>query len=214
VVSDISEQDIGDEVGRREWIDEERWHIENATTDVRQFMRPIAPGSRVGDATVLTPGGEELSLASVWQAKPALLITGSISCPPSRRFNARANQLLDEFGASIGVMVLYVIDAHPDGDACPYTGTVWLTKDNELANIRIGQPQTQTERLELARQYIELLDLRCPVLVDNMNNEAWEALGRWPNMAILIDNNGRCAFWQDWIKPDALSDQLREHLNS
>ena len=104
MASDISNQSDGDEAGRREWIDEEQWHIENATTDVSQFMRPIAQGSRIADATVLTPGGDQISLASLRENKPALIITGSISCPPSRVFNVRANQLHDDFGSHVSVL--------------------------------------------------------------------------------------------------------------
>lgn len=209
---DISTQDTGDEAGRAAWVEEERSHIENATTDLSQFMVPLQPGQPVAAAPVCTLDGEQLNLADCWDSRPCLIVCGSLSCPPSRVFNPAIEQIRAGWSDALRVRILYVIDAHPHGDLCPYTGTDWLTADNETANIRIAQPTSMDERLQVARRYVELLQLSCPVIVDEMDNAAWHALGRSPNSATVIGSDGRVLFWQDWFRPEALTHWLQEHL--
>jgi hypothetical protein len=198
-----------DEVNRSEWIGEERWHIDNATTDLSQFMRPIAAGTAVNDAPLYTPEGQSQQLADLWGSQSALLVTGSLTCPPSRVFNPVTTMLEEAFGDRLNIAVLYVIDAHPSGDACPYTGTDWTTQDNQEQGILIRQPRDQAERNQRAAEYRDKLGLRVPVYVDAMDNGAWEALGRSPNMAVLVEE-GRCILYQDWFKPDELKASLSQ----
>ncbi len=208
----MAEKD-NDERGRREWVAEEQWHIANATTDLSQFMRPLKSQQRAPDARVFTLLGEEASLAGLWQFRPLLLVLGSLSCPPSRLYNVDLNALASDFSDQLNVVVLYVIDAHPDGDLCPYTGTDWLTGDNERDGVRVRQPVSQAERNALATEYRDYLGLEVPILTDNMDNEAWQALGRWPNLAVLIDVSGRILFFQDWLRPEVLREELAAKLS-
>jgi hypothetical protein len=216
----ISKQDKADEQQRREWIAEEQWHLDNATTDRSQFMRPLVTGEVIGasagiaiaDIEVFTPENDQCRLADTWRGRPVLLLTGSLTCPPSRLYNPAINNLREEFGDRINMAVLYVIDAHPSGSVCPYTGTDWLTKDNKDAGLLVRQPTKQNERNALAAKYREQLGLKVPVLVDNMENSAWGALGCSPNMAVLINKNSECAVFQDWFQPEVLHELLREHL--
>lgn len=125
---------------------EAQWHIENATIDVTQFMVGIRTGETVADAEVFTPQGEAIRLASQWADGPALLVTGSMTCPPSRRLNPATSGIIDEFGDRLNVVVLYVVDAHPSGDRCPYTGTDWVTQTNREEGILIRQPCARLPR--------------------------------------------------------------------
>ena len=193
-------------------MSEAEWHIKNATTDVTQFMRPVADGETVGDATVYTPDGQSMALSSLWADKPALIVTGSMTCPPSRRLNPATTAISGQFADRVQVAVLYVIDAHPSGDRCPYTGTDWTTQTNRDENILIRQPRDQAERCERAREYRELLGLDSTVVVDGMENSAWAALGKSPNMAILIGTDGVCLICQDWFRPDHLTEFLSDKL--
>jgi hypothetical protein len=217
---DISMQNKADEQKRREWTDEEQWHLDNAAIDRSQFLRPLVIGEVIGvsagvsiaDIEVFTPENDPCLLADTWRGRPVLLLTGSLSCPPSRLCNPAINNLREEFGDRINMAVLYVIEGHPSGAPCPYTGTDWLTKDNKDEGLLVRQPTKQNERNALAAKYREQLGLKVPVLVDNMENSAWKALGCSPNMAVLINKNSECAVFQDWLKPEALRELLREHL--
>ncbi len=192
-----------DEFVDREMAEAE-WHIENATLDVSRFMRPVSVGAVIGDADVFTPDGEPSTLSALWARRPALIIGGSLTCPPSRRLNPATTAIAAHLADRVRVIVLYVVDAHPDGDLCPYTGTTWPHQTNQAEKILIRQPRDQAERCRRAREYRDLLRLRAEVVVDNMDNTAWAALGRSPNAAVLVDTDGRCRAWQDWFRPDRI----------
>jgi len=183
---------------------EAAWHIENATLDVSRFMQPVPVGAAIGDAEVFTPDGEPSTLSALWAERPALIIGGSLTCPPSRRLNPATSAIAEHFAGRVRVVVLYVIDAHPDGDLCPYTGTAWPHRANRAEKILIRQPRDQAERCARAREYRDLLRLQVDVVVDNMDNTAWAALGRSPNAAVLVGTDGRCRAWQDWFRPDGI----------
>ena len=197
------------EIDVTEWVSEEQQHIANATVDVSQFMTGVAPGSAVADAEVCTPEGEGVRLSALWAERPALVVTGSLTCPPSRLLNPATAALANEYAERLNVAVLYVIDAHPKGDRCPYTGTDWVTETNEDEGILIRQPRDQQERNGRAAEYRQLLGLP-QVLVDNMDNGAWAALGKAPNTAVVIGTDGRCLACQDWFRPDELRQALAD----
>jgi len=163
----------------------------------------------MADSEVFSLAGASLSLSSFWHSAPVLLVTSSMTCPPSRQITPSVSEFAERYTA-LQIVVLYVIDAHPEGDLCPYTGTNWLTKDNREAGILRAQPQTQQERNALAAGFRSMVGLPVPVVVDNMQNAGWVALGRVANSAMLIDSEGRCVFSQPWLRPDELPRLLAE----
>ena len=175
-------------------------------------MRPLLRGDPLPDARIYTEQGEPLGLQDLWAEQPVLIVTGSLTCPPSRVFNPALNDLRRRFGNSTHICLLYVIDAHPSDSACPYTGTTWVTEDNEAEQLFIPQPVTLEERIALARRFAQQAELDVPVYIDDMNNAAWDALGRSPNMAVLVGTDGCCRLYQDWIMPNALASDLESEL--
>ena len=193
-------------------IAEAEWHIKNATVDVASFIVGVPVGSQIADAEVFLPAGDALTLASLWAEQPALIVTGSLTCPPSRRMNPLTSRIAEQFAGRLNVAVLYVLDAHPSGDHCPYTGTDWVTISNKDEKILIRQPRDQAERNSRALEYQERLTLTQMLLVDNMDNTAWAALGKSPNAAILVKTDGTCLACQHWFEPDGLMDMLEQKL--
>jgi hypothetical protein len=128
-------------------------------------------------------------------------------------FSPALNELAEEYTDRCNFAIVYVIDAHPSGDVCPYTGTDWLTHDNAEAGLLVAQPANIAERLELAKRYVRDLGLTVTVVVDNMANTAWEALGSSPNTALVIDTDGCCRYWQDWLRPDELRQRLAKLIS-
>jgi hypothetical protein len=195
-------------------ITEAEWHIRNATVDVSSFIVGVPVGSQIADAEVFSPAGDALTLASLWTDQPALIVTGSLSCPPSRRLNPLTSRIAEKFTGRLNVAVLYVLDAHPSGDHCPYTGTDWVSVSNEDEKILIRQPRDQAERNSRALEYQERLRLTEMLLVDNMDNTAWAALGKSPNAAILVNTDGTCLVCQHWFEPDGLTDIVEQNLRN
>ena len=91
----------------------------------------------------------------------------------------------------MATVLLYTVEAHPEGSDSPYTEGEWISAKNKAANIHCAQPSTLDERIYLAQDLVLSLggDLDC--LVDDMDNTCWQTLGAAPNMGLLIDQQGR-----------------------
>ena len=107
-------------------------------------------------------------------------------------------ELIDKYGKDvINFVIAYVIEPHPHGQICPYTGNFWL---NYPANYDIdGQPLYQPDhywwRIDQAKKMKSaLLDKPglqdIPVIVDRMDNPVWCTYGPAPNNAYFIDVDG------------------------
>ena len=176
-----------------------------------KFCQGVPLGSTMPDIPLSSITGNISTLSEIWSGQLALLVTGSISCPPSRRTVPEAFSLEQRFPC-LRSAVIYVIDAHPSGEANPYTGVEWVTEENRAAGILVSQPVDQAERSRLAREYQRLLSLESEVLVDGMDNQAWQAMGSGPNTAVVVDDQGRVLACQEWFEPDTLAQWLESHL--
>jgi len=173
----------------------------------------IGVGTQVPDIDVYDLSGKAVRLSSLWADKPVLLVTGSLTCPPSRRTLPDTRAILDEYKKRLNVAVLYVIDAHPKGDLSPYSGEEWVTKTNIEEGILIRQPRNQDERISRAVELQELLGLSAPIMVDNMDNIGWESIGNRPNSATLISKDGIVLEHQKWFDNENIRHVIERHLS-
>lgn len=173
----------------------------------------VVVGTQVPDIDVYDLSGNVVRLSSLWADKPVLLVTGSLSCPPSRRTLPDTAAVLDEYKKRLNVAVLYVIDAHPKGDLSPYSGEEWVTKGNIEEGILIRQPRNQDERISRAVELQELLGLSAPIMVDNMDNIGWESIGNRPNSATLISKDGTVLEHQKWFDNENIRHVIERHLS-
>ena len=173
----------------------------------------VVVGTQVPDIDVYDLSGNAVRLSSLWADKPVLLVTGSLSCPPSRRTLPDTVAVLDEYKKRLNVAVLYVIDAHPKGDLSPYSGEEWVTKENIEEGILIRQPRNQDERISRAVELQELLGLSAPIMVDNMDNIGWESIGNGPNSATLISKDGTVLEHQKWFDNENIRHVIERHLS-
>ena len=91
--------------------------------------------------------------------------------------------MFDDLGDRAAFFVVYIAEAH--------TTDGWQTASNDAEGIRLRQPVTLAERLTLARLCAEQLDLTIPMLVDEMDNAAFEAFSAWPERIYIGDGAGR-----------------------
>ena len=173
----------------------------------------VVVGTQVPDIDVYDLSGNAVRLSSLWADKPVLLVTGSLTCPPSRRTLPDTAAVLDEYKKRLNVAVLYVIDAHPKGDLSPYSGEEWVTKENIEEGILIRQPRNQDERISRAVELQELLGLSAPIMVDNMDNIGWESIGNRPNSATLISKDGTVLEHQKWFDNENIRHVIERHLS-
>ena len=165
----------------------------------------IQVGESVADATVYTLEGTPRRLSEFWADQPMLLVTASLTCPVARQRSPAVEQLAQRFGDQVSVVMLYTIEAHPKGDPSPYAeGNEWLTPQNQKEGILCRQPRTLEERLQRAKEFQHRLGVSVPVVIDGMDNGAWQTLGSGPNMGLLIRPDGVLAAKHGWFDGKAM----------
>ena len=91
--------------------------------------------------------------------------------------------LLEQYSDKpVDFVVVYIEEAHPtDG---------WSFEGNAY---QIAQPKTTMERLSAAKMFADDTQVSCPILVDDMTNEANVAYGALPERLYIL-YNGKVAF--------------------
>jgi hypothetical protein len=123
--------------------------------------------------------------------------------------------LYAKYGDRIHFIIIYIIDPHPIGSPSPYSGREWpssASTDTE-GNPRT-QPTTYQERLALASEMIQEIEITMPVLIDEIDNPVWCTYGPAPDIAYLIDRNGIIVEKQGWYQPDLMETVIDKHLDS
>jgi hypothetical protein len=120
------------------------------------------------------------------------------------------------YGDKVNFVIIYVIDPHPHGQICPYTGNFWL---NYPANFDINgqllyQPDHYAWRVDQAKKMREALisEESIPVLVDEMDNPLWCTYGPLPNGAYLIGTDGTVIEKEGWFKKSDMETAIKDYL--
>lgn len=166
-------------------------------------------GEKAPDFALKAIDGATVRGAELWAKKPALIITGSYTCPVFRDRVPELERVRREFGDKLNYLVLYTTEAHPDADTSPYSNRVWVTPKNEKEGILVRQPKTMAERVEVAQKCAAALKLEVPVAVDGMDDATWKAYGSAPNCACLVDANGKVVLRQGWFDGDEMAAAVR-----
>jgi hypothetical protein len=160
-------------------------------------------GRQVGDQlpalNLRTTKGEPQRLSDAWRGGPALLVTGSLTCPRSRSRWPELKTIVDKYGDRLNVVIVYVIEAHPIGSVCPYKGVEDVSPENQRDGLLRRQPAKLEDRIELALEFKRYLRVDAPIYVDTVDNRAWKAFGAAPNIAYLVDAHGVVAARQSWF---------------
>lgn len=159
----------------------------------------LAIGDTAIDFTLYDKNGLAHNLENMLnQNKPVLLISGSLTCPVFRNKIADINTIDSIYAGLIEIFVIFTIEAHPT-DISPYSGTIWITNQNQNAGILFPQPVTYGERKALADTLSNYFNLNAKILFDGTCNEWLSTYGPAPNNAYLIDTNGLIFEKQEWF---------------
>jgi hypothetical protein len=183
----------------------------------------VQAGDQVPDLDVVTIDGTPTKLSKLWQERPTLLVTASLTCGAARNNHAWVTEAAKRYGDRLNVAVLYTLEAHPVGDPSPYAKYSPELENPERPGERPGgnrgedgfarrQPTDLEEREELAREFKELIDFAGPIVIDGMDNQAWEALGAGPNMGFLIGRDGKVIVKHGWLEDDTMERSIGEFL--
>ena len=86
-------------------------------------------------------------------------------------------------------LVVYIREAHPEEG--------WVVTSNRDADILVNDPTTYAEREEVAAACALRLNIRMPVVIDELDDNIASAYGALPDRLYLIDTDGTVAFQGD-----------------
>jgi hypothetical protein len=74
------------------------------------------------------------------------------------------------------------------------------------------QTKTHEERINYAKLLIEEHSLQYPILIDTFGPECVQNTlgGGAPNSVIVVDGEGKAAYWQTWAEASGLRKKLKE----
>ncbi|MES2595920.1 MAG: deiodinase-like protein [Verrucomicrobiota bacterium] len=161
-------------------------------------------GAEAPDFTLRSVAGVSIQASALWKEKPTVIVTASHTCPVFRGKAAAIESLRKDFAGKVNFIVVYTIEAHPQGDPSPYSGEEWVTPKNEKEGILFRQPTTEAERMERAKACAKREKMTVPIVVDSMANAVWKAYGSAPNCAYIIGKNGKVVEAEPWMDAASL----------
>jgi hypothetical protein len=113
-------------------------------------------------------------------------------------------------GDRVAYMIIYIREAHPEDG--------WVLEENRAAAVAVADPQTLSERAEVATTCALALETTIPMLLDDADDATASAYGGWPDRLYLIDRAGRIAYQGGegpfGFDPDALEAAVRAELTT
>jgi Iodothyronine deiodinase len=99
---------------------------------------------------------------------------------------------------------VYVREAHPiDG---------WRMESNDRVGVSVAQPRSNFQRVEVATQCHDLLEMSTPVLVDGIDDRVGHAYSGMPDRLYIVDREGKVAFKSGrgpfWFNPAEMEQAL------
>ena len=90
------------------------------------------------------------------------------------------------YGNRAAFLAIYVREAHPTNG--------WREAGNDLVGIKVKQPEARAERVNVARECCSCLEIKMPVLVDEMDDRVGNAYSGMPARLYVIDKHGKVAY--------------------
>jgi Iodothyronine deiodinase len=99
---------------------------------------------------------------------------------------AEIEKIREDFKDRIELVLVYIKEAHPEDE--------WQMDSNVESEVVFDQPQTFEARLDLARTFVDRMDVETETLVDDIRNTAMACYAAWPERIYVIDRSGRIAY--------------------
>ncbi len=149
--------------------------------------------------------GTPVQLSDILDGKrPVVLQLGSHSCPVYRYRRFDIAKLQHEYADDVAFVVVYTVEAHPEGSKSPYREGEWLTNINRITRTRVKQPESTEARIAQAIWSTEKLERNDLVVVDTFEDRTWQRYGAAPSAAFVLDAGGDIVLRQPWVEPDGI----------
>ena len=177
-------------------------------------VNAITVGSQVPDFNFFDPNGTPINLeVLLTEGKPVFIMSGNVTCPIFRSSISELNDLISAYEDDINFFVAYAVEAHPENDLSPYSGTIWPMNANISSGILYDQPKTYGERLNLVNVLMSNVTINCDILVDGPCNDFWLNYGEAPNRAYLIDRTGQVVISHGWFDYPSMVSSIDSYLS-
>ena len=98
----------------------------------------------------------------------------------------RLNEIYEKYRDHLHFLCVYIKEAHPtDG---------WLGRYNQQKGVLFAQPNSLDERAKIAEVCVLKLNLKMPMVLDDMTNSAEEAYKALPDRFYIVNAEGRIAW--------------------
>lgn len=169
--------------------------------------RGVALGDTVPTLNVYRLDGSSAKLSEYWRDRPALVVTGSLTCDVTRERIDQLNALARRFDGRINVVLLYTLEAVPSDSPAPGpAGEALAERPGDSDTPSRAQPKTLGERIKLAAELRDTFGLEPDIVIDDMDNTGWSAFGMAPAMAALITPDNKIAVKQGWFDAFAMAE--------
>jgi peroxiredoxin len=192
-----------------------------------------AGGHEVGefayDFTLNDLDGNEINLAKLLVKKPVLLVWGMWTCPAFQGLGSESGtndkfskcSYMDEWNlvekVSDKVTVVHLVGPEPHPITPDTNFDEGTFRMNYWSTVR--QPKTFEDRLVIAEKVREYIHPSAHLLVDKLSSESgepnqgvWCTMGLGARTSILINQNGKIVYKEDWFNADATSDAIDTYL--
>jgi len=99
---------------------------------------------------------------------------------------AQIEELQKKYSDTVNFVIVYIKEAHPDDE--------WQMESNEESGVIYSQPKSTEERRELARAFIDQMDVETETLLDDIDNTAMACYAAWPERLYIIGTDGRIIY--------------------
>jgi len=166
------------------------YNYRNFRTSNYDYM--VFPGPKAGDDmldfTLTSLDGKEIKLSD-YKGKWVVIETASLTCPMYVKNVNPIKKVMQKF-PDVKFLVVYVREAHPGS--------------------RVGPHETLDDKIALAdRMKKETGEVR-NVAVDNLDGEMHKAYGSFPNMAYVVNPDGKVIYRCDWSYAHLIEGVLKE----
>jgi hypothetical protein len=161
---------------------------------------PFFPGDTIPDFTLYDLNGDSINMTErLSNGKPVLIVGLNYTCPYVRNKVAIYNDIFANYSSQVDIIGVYHLEAHPNDDFSPNSGTYGNVSANMAQGIIVDQHNTYLDRKLAAQDLINNEGLNIPVYIDGPCNEWWSNFGPGPSSGYIINPNGTVFVKHGWF---------------
>ena len=172
-----------------------------------QWLKPASSASTDKEKNP-SSAPKTISLTELHAKKPAVLVFGSMTCPPFKGQLEAVDAVYADFSDRAEFLFIYIREAHPDS-------VLSVVNANQKEGLlKIPQATSLTERIETAAVCQRSMELKMPIAIDSMDNKTSRDYAGWPNRCVVVGTDGRVLYKADVGPSSTNAQRLRSWLTA